>query len=121
EVLLLFAEAEARVNGVTAEALDALNEVKRRAYGREINTASVIDYQIGSFSLETLIDSILLERDYEFQSEGKRWFDLKRTGKAAEILQKNKGVAIADKHYLWPIPLAELNYNQGITENNPGY
>lgn len=121
EVLLLFAEAEARVNGVTAEALDALNQVKRRAYGREINTASDIDYQIGSFSPETLIDSILQERAYEFQFEGKRWFDLKRTGKAAEILQKNKGVAIADKHYLWPIPLAELNYNQGITENNPGY
>ncbi|WP_134090563.1 RagB/SusD family nutrient uptake outer membrane protein [Olivibacter sp. XZL3] len=121
EVLLLFAEAEARANGVTAESLNALNQVKRRAYGRDITSPSDVDYQIASFSPESLIDTILQERAYEFQFEGKRWFDLKRSGKAAEILQQNKEVAIAEKHYLWPIPLAEMNYNQGITENNPGY
>jgi len=34
----------------------------------------------------TFIDLIIKERGYEFQYEGKRWLELKRTGKAAEII-----------------------------------
>lgn len=121
EVLLIFAEADARVNGVTPDAVEAVNKVKRRSYGLAIDVASDIDYQAASLSPESFIDAVLQEKAYEFQFEGKRWFDLKRTGKAAEILQENKGITIAEKHYLWPIPLSELNYNQAIDQNNPGY
>jgi len=121
EVLLIFAEADARVNGVTPDALEAVNKVKRRSYGLAIDAASAIDYQAASLSPESFIDAILQEKAYEFQFEGKRWFDLKRTGKAAQILLENKGITIAEKHYLWPIPLSELNYNQAIDQNNPGY
>lgn len=30
---------------------------------------------------------------------------------------------IAEKHYLWPIPLEELNFNEALTpsDQNPGY
>ncbi|WP_028296351.1 RagB/SusD family nutrient uptake outer membrane protein [Olivibacter sitiensis] len=124
EVLLLFAEADARSNGVTAEAVETVNKVKRRAYGLAIVAPSPIDYQAGDLSPESFVDAILQERAYEFQFEGKRWFDLKRSGKAAEILQANKGVSIADKHFLWPIPLAEMNYNEALdpsADQNPGY
>jgi len=121
EVLLIFAEADARVNGVTPDAVEAVNKVKRRSYGLAIDVASDIDYQAASLSPESFIDAVLQEKAYEFQFEGKRWFDLKRTGKAAQILLENKGITIAEKHYLWPIPLSELNYNQAIDQNNPGY
>lgn len=124
EVLLCFAETEARTNGITAEALEAVNKVKRRAYGLAADTPSDIDYQAALFTTESFIDTILQERAYEFQFEGKRWFDLKRSGKAAEILQANKGISIVDKHFLWPIPLPELNYNEALdpsADQNPGY
>jgi len=124
EVLLIFAEADAHLGAVTAQAVESVNQVKRRSYGMDVNAASPIDYQVASLTPETFIDTILQERAYEFQFEGKRWFDLKRTGKAAEILLTNKEVTIADKHLLWPIPLAEMNYNAALdpgSDQNPGY
>lgn len=124
EVLLIFAEADAHLGRVDPQALEAANQVKRRSYGLDVNAASPVDYQAASLTPETFIDSILQERAYEFQFEGKRWFDLKRSGKAAELLQVNKGITIAEKHYLWPIPLSEMNYNEALdpsADQNPGY
>jgi hypothetical protein len=71
----------------------------------------------------SFLELVLLERAYEFQFEGKRWLDLKRTGKAAEVIMDVKGLTIADKHYLWPIPPDELNFNaaMGPEDQNPGY
>lgn len=36
---------------------------------------------------------------------------------------KNKGIPISEKHYLWPIPLEELNFNKAMdaSDQNPGY
>jgi len=124
DVLFLFAEADAHVNGVTAEGVEAVNQVKRRSYGLDSHTPSAIDYQASTLTTESFLDTILQERAYEFQFEGKRWFDLKRSGKAAAIILANKGKTIAEKHYLWPIPLSELNFNQAMdatTDQNPGY
>jgi hypothetical protein len=63
------------------------------------------------------------ERGYETMWEGKRWLDLKRTGKVAEIIKNATGKDLADKHLLWPIPVSEMEYNKAITPNeqNPGY
>ncbi|SHN33252.1 Starch-binding associating with outer membrane [Cyclobacterium lianum] len=125
EVLLIFAEASVRNQGAVSEpALAALNQVKRRAYGNPIFEASAIDYQFAPSDVEPFLDAVLQERAYEFQFEGKRWLDLKRTGKAQEMVMKNKGLQIAEAHYLWPIPLQEVNFNGAIdpsTDQNPGY
>ncbi|MCH7413552.1 RagB/SusD family nutrient uptake outer membrane protein [Belliella sp. R4-6] len=125
DVLLMFAEASSRAaNSPTEEALDALNQVQRRAYGLDPNVASDIDFQLADYDSESFLDLILTERAYEFQFEGKRWLDLKRTGKAASVIQEGKGRTIAEKHYLWPIPFEELNLNKGLdptTDQNPGY
>ena len=55
--------------------------------------------------------------------EGKRWLDLKRTGKAAQTIQAVRGITIADSHYLWPIPTNEIELNKSFsaTDQNPGY
>lgn len=125
EVLLLFAEAESRVSGgPTPAAVEALNKVHRRACGYDPESASPADFNIADYNAETFIDLVLQERAYEFQFEGKRWLDLKRTGKAAAMIMKYKGLNIAEAHYLWPIPIDELNFNNAMdpaTDQNPGY
>lgn len=124
DVLLLYAEASARATGTpTVEGIEALNKVHRRAYGQPIDSPSTFDYVIGDYTLDSFIDLVLQERAYEFIFEGKRWYDLKRTGKAAETILAIKGIEITEKHYLWPIPVSEIDYNEAISpeDQNPGY
>lgn len=87
------------------------------------NTASSVDFNLSDYNKETFLDLVLQERAYEFIFEGKRWYDLKRTGKAREIIEPAKGVTIAEKHFLWPIPISELSYNKALdgSDQNPVY
>lgn len=124
EVLLIYAEAATRAAGApTPEAVEALNKVHRRAYGYPANTPSAVDFNIGDYDEQSFVDLVIKERGYEFIFEGKRWFDLKRTGTADEILLANRGITIADSHYLWPIPVGEISFNDAINpeHQNPGY
>lgn len=125
EVLLIYAEAASRAaGGPTAEAMEALNKVHRRAYGEDPNTPSSVDYKIEDYNADSFLDLVIEERGYEFIFEGKRWLTLKRTGKAQEILMENRGINIAEKHFLWPIPVSELNYNEALdpaSDQNLGY
>lgn len=125
DVLLIFAEASARAeNGISPEAMEALNRVHRRAYGKTPNSPSSVDFKLADYTPATFIDLVIQERAYEFQYLGKRWLDLKRIGKVKEIVKANKGVIVVDKHLLWPIPVSELNFNKALnpaTDQNPGY
>ncbi|PZX49327.1 RagB/SusD family nutrient uptake outer membrane protein [Algoriphagus chordae] len=123
ELLLIFAEASARVDGVTEGNLEAVNQVHRRAFGLDPMVESEMDFQMADLTLDEFLDLILQEKAYETQFEGKRWLDLKRTGRAEEFVMKNKGISISEKHYLWPIPLEELNFNEAMdqSDQNPGY
>jgi hypothetical protein len=123
ELLLIYAEASARIDGLTDANLEAVNQVHRRAYGLDPSVASEQDYSFADFTTESFLDLILQEKAYETQFEGKRWLDLKRTGRAQEFVMKNKGITISEKHYLWPIPLDELNFNDAMSpsDQNPGY
>ncbi|MNY08849.1 SusD family protein [compost metagenome] len=124
-MLLIYAEAANRAeNGVSAAALEALNKVRRRAYGYDPAVASVVDYTIADYATTPFLDLVMKERVYEFAFEGKRWLELKRTGKTDELVLANKGKTIAPKHLLWPIPLGEIDYNDALnplTDQNPGY
>src|SRR5690606_31545587 len=125
EVLLIFAEAAGRDAGApTEESLEAVNRVRRRAYGQDPSVPSEVDYLLTDYDLTSFVDLVIQEKAYEFQFEGKRWLDLKRTGKAEEMIRKNKGLSIAESHYLWPIPYSELDYNPALdpsNDQNPGY
>lgn len=125
DVLLIFAEAATREAGMpTVSALEALNQVHRRAYGFAPEQVSPVDFNITDYNEEQFVDLIIQERGYEFQYEGKRWLDLKRTGKAQQIISMAKDKTISDSHYFWPIPISEMNYNKAIdptTDQNPGY
>lgn len=126
DLLLIYAEAAARsATGPTAAAMEALNQIHRRAYGKPSGTSSTVDFKLADYATSAaFMNLVVKERGYEFQYEGKRWLELKRTGKAAEIILAAKGKTIAPKHYLWPIPVSEVSYNSAIDavkDQNPGY
>ena len=124
DVLLFHAEANARANNApTAEAIESLNKVHRRAYGYDANTPSAVDFAIGDFDLTTFIDQVVEERGYETMYEGKRWLDLKRLGIAKQRIKEVKNIDVAEKHMFWPIPNSELLYNKALdaSDQNTGY
>ncbi|MDF7817160.1 RagB/SusD family nutrient uptake outer membrane protein [Runella sp. MFBS21] len=125
DVLLIYAEAASQAaNGPTTPALEALNQVHRRAYGLAPTSPSAIDFKLTDYTASSFLDLVIKERGYEFQYEGKRWLELKRTGKAQQIIMATKSKTIADKAYLWPIAVSELGYNTAIDpvkDQNPGY
>jgi hypothetical protein len=91
DTYLMEAEALVRGGGNTARAQQLLNAVRAR-----VDLAPV----------DATLDNIYLERRLELVGEGHRWFDLVRTGRAAEALAF-KGF-VAGKHEILPIPLLEL-------------
>ncbi|HEY0668893.1 MAG TPA: RagB/SusD family nutrient uptake outer membrane protein [Sphingobacteriaceae bacterium] len=125
DLLLLYAEADARANNApTVDAMLKLNMVHRRAYGRNPNAPSEFDFVLGNYNLNSFVDLVLKERGYETQYEGKRWLDLKRTGRVKEIIKATVGKDVADTHLLWPIPVSEMNFNPALDpqkDQNPGY
>lgn len=101
ETLLNAAELLLNTSGSTTEALNYLNQVHKRA---------------GLTALtEVSIDNIINERDLEFMGEGKRYFDLVRTGKAASVLKPyayRTNTWSETRKYV-PIPQTEIDAAQG--------
>jgi hypothetical protein len=64
-----------------------------------------------------LYEDILLERRYELSGEGLRFFDLVRTGQAAQYIQG----FVPGKHELFPIPQVEIDLAGGNWSQNNGY
>lgn len=108
EVLLIKAEA-ANELGQTTEALDALNQVRARV---ELDPVTTTDQN-------ELRQAIWKERRLELAFEHDRWFDLLRTGQAAEVMTAH-GKNFQDKHMLFPIPEEQLRKTPDM-EQNPGY
>jgi starch-binding outer membrane protein, SusD/RagB family len=110
EVLLIKAEAENELNNIAA-AQAALNLVRNRA-GLPNTTAATKD---------DLRNAIWKERRVELAFEHDRMFDLRRTGRAAAVLQAHGKNYISPKHDLYPIPQSQINLSSGKLIQNPGY
>ena len=125
DILLFYAEADCRVNnGPTADGMEKLNMIHRRAYGFDVNASSPVDFNVNDYNKESFIDLVLQEGMYEQMDEAKRYLELKRTGKLEEIVMENRGITVAESHLLFPIPNTEYDYNKAIdatTDQNPGY
>ena len=125
DVLLMYAEAESRVNGgPDASAMEALNQVHRRAYGYDPMQISPVDFLVSNYDAQSFLDLVIQERNYETCFESKRWLDLKRLGIAKQVILSVKGITVADKFLLWPIPVVEMAYNKAldpVKDQNPGY
>jgi starch-binding outer membrane protein, SusD/RagB family len=104
DTYLMEAEALVEVNsGATTERAQPLLDAVRATVGLPSITAT--------------LENIYNERRLELATEGHRWFDLVRTGKAATVLA-SKGF-VSGKHEILPIPLAEMTNTKLI--QNPGY
>lgn len=118
DILLTYAEAINNISGPTADAYLAINKVRRRAYGKDLNQPNTA-IDLSNLSPSGLNDAILDERRWEFGFEDQRWFDLVRTGKLISVL-KSKGYSIKDYNILFPLPQREIDVNKLLTQNT-GY
>ena len=78
-------------------------------------------------NLEQFRSYVLAERARELLFEGIRRFDLMRWNVYLQVMNKissgqnNISKVRSQRNLLLPIPLGELNSNQSIRENNPGW
>ncbi|RZS99475.1 RagB/SusD family nutrient uptake outer membrane protein [Aquimarina brevivitae] len=107
DVLLMAAEAHNRKNPPNdAQAQIYLNRVRNRA-------------QLGDITLtgSALTEAIYQERRVELMGEGHRFFDLVRTGRAAQAIDG----FTANKNEVFPIPLIEIQLAGDRWPQNEGY
>jgi hypothetical protein len=138
EVLLIKAEAENELNGPTAEAYDAINQVRRRAYWSPYDNVQYTPsdgspLELKGLTQEQFREKLREERRLEFVLEGHRWFDLKRwhilvkyvkvhTPSNEEIsgTKTTKAENVSKKHYYLPLPQDQIILNPNL-EQNWGY
>ncbi len=109
ETLLNAAELIVNTGGNMADARRYINDVRHRAGLQS--------------EVEATIDNIINERRLEFVGEGKRYWDLIRTDKAASVLVPDQygyrtNSWTANKKHL-PIPQSEIDRAQGTLTQNP--
>lgn len=109
DVLLMAAEALNRGGISDMRAQGYLNRVRERAFGNADNNV------IAAGNALTL--AIYHERRVELVGEGHHFFDLVRTGRAADEIDGFQ----AGKHELFPIPRIEIELAGNQWEQNPGY
>lgn len=109
DVLLMYAEA-LNENGKTDESLTYLNQVRERA--------GLQGYS--NLSQDEVRNKIYLERRFELNLEGKRWFDLVRTGQALSVMQSH-GMKPYMTIFAIPQSQIEVVNDPSIFSQNPGY
>lgn len=141
DVLLMRAEALIEL-GRHTEALEVVNQVRNRA----ANSTALISGYAGNTTISPYVDGVnctwtqdyarqamRFERRLELAMEGNRFFDLVRWGIADEVLndyygeEKTKRAYYADAYFdknreeYCPIPLTQINFSQGVYQQNTGY
>ncbi|HYW95314.1 MAG TPA: RagB/SusD family nutrient uptake outer membrane protein [Bacteroidales bacterium] len=118
DVLLMYAEVM-YLTGDDGSGLDALNQVRRRVDMPDISALTT--------------QAIIHERDVELAFEDHRWFDLVRWSFSLEWgidwsqidwgIDANNSVNpfTKNKNEFLPIPLSEINVNDGALKQNPGW
>ena len=106
DVYLMAAEALLRSGGDESTARDYLNRVRSRSSLQPLSNSG-----------DSLLEAIYRERRLELATEGHRYFDLIRTGKASEFIPGFQ----TGKNELLPIPQREIDLTSGALQQNPGY
>ena len=132
DVLLMLAETINEINGPTDEVFSLVNRVRRRA-------GIAPEHDVSTNSRLEAREIIENERRWELAFENHRWFDLVRTGRAQEIIERQifevdfeyylrydrvpvKGSIIQTWQLLLPIPQNEIDANNDIIiTQNFGY
>lgn len=117
EVLLIYAEAANMAEGgPSGPALQAINQVRRRASGN--NQAIYPDIQ-PTVTQEDFDKEVIAERAWELAFEAKRWFDLVRKEMVVEV-NKSLYPYVDEHNMLIPKPGSEVGLVEGLNQNS-GY
>ena len=122
DIKLMYAEAQNEAAGPDASVYAQINEVRDRP---GVNMPALP----AGLTQNQMRDRIRHERRVEFPLEGIRYFDLRRWGTATQKLNgfapnplaPNIKIKYEDKYEFWPIPQTEIDRNNGVLEQNPGY
>jgi starch-binding outer membrane protein, SusD/RagB family len=127
DVLLMMAECEANL-GNLATAVSLMNQVRARA---DVNMSP---YPTNEYLVSNLAEFMITlehERKVELCGEQVRFNDLVRWRRLEAFVKNVPKLSYIEatfqfdpnKHYLWPIPQAEINLNRALTQadQNPGY
>lgn len=131
ETYLIAAEAHYKAGNI-GEAVNRLNEVRRRAGVEEVTAAALgSDFLSPNPDENTGIHFILDERARELVGEYHRWYDLARTNTLVErtvlynyLIQEEDFVGPDGQlKLLRPIPASAIALNEGLgpEDQNPGY
>ena len=96
-----------------AEAVDALNRIAQRAYGRA-------NFYPKTLTKEEVDAVILRERKKEFCAEGKLWWDFIRLGVVFDEVPSLVGREIEKNILLWPISNTAMNKNPNLVQTEIG-
>jgi len=128
DVLLVKAEAENELNGPTAAAYDAINQVRRRAYWNPYENTQKqptdgTTLNLSGLSKEQFRTAVQAERFKEFITEGSRWFDLKRWHILVKTIKEKvdaddlKYKNISPRNYYLPVPEDQIVLNPNLKQN----
>lgn len=119
--ILMRAEALVRTDGINAESIMLLNQIRNRslrlqdANGFTADASEVVSYEAEDFAdADALIDAIVLERRVELAFEGNRLNDLRR------LMRDIRDLPFDDPRLVFPIPQREIDANANL-DQNPGY
>jgi hypothetical protein len=133
DVLLIAAEAIAKSEGVTQEAVNYLAQIRERAYWKKDPQA--IRSELSSLSVDQFVEEVWKERVRELVFEFPIWFDVMRTRKFPQPAEDGSGniqfvdavgavnffgATVKESTMLFPLPEQELQRNPSLTQN-PGY
>lgn len=105
DALLIYAEAANELSGPTSEAYVAINAVRIRA---ELPA-------LAGLNKDSFREAVYEERRHEFLLEGKRHFDLVRTGRFVSALT-SIGINVSAADERLPIPQSEIDLNPKLAE-----
>ena len=138
DVLLMFAEADNAVNhGPTQEAYNAINFVRRRAFGLldangKTDLTQPESCDLSGLNETSFQEEIMNERSRELCFEALRKQDLIRWGKLVENMKNIENLIdmeysgqffvlafrnVSQRHLLFPIPAREMILNKKLTQN----
>jgi hypothetical protein len=116
DIILLKAEALNEQGDVTGAA-ELVNQIRNRVSLANTTATTQADMRL----------AIEKERRLELAFEGIRWYDLKRTGRAIDVVNnavdqngQNLGYNLNSDGLLWPVPQSEMDRNTSLVQNS-GY
>jgi hypothetical protein len=131
----MYAEADNQVSGSpTAASYEAINKVRRRAFGKPVNTPDA-SIDLKSLGQGAFLDSVKVERFRELAFEGVRKHDLIRWGTYVSTMQAlvidyratmpaalvepavGEATRVTARSILFPIPNSEIAVNPYLKQN----